>query len=52
MPFENNYGYWTDNNLLLNDFKESFIVFEITKISFDVKWKLFDKSRPYDDNKK
>ena len=24
MPFKDNYGYWTDNNLLLTDFKDSF----------------------------
>ncbi|WP_374450909.1 hypothetical protein [Cloacibacterium normanense] len=43
MPFKDNYGYWTDNNLLLNDFKEHFVVSEIRKDSFEKSWKLFDK---------
>ena len=29
MPFKNNYGYWTDNNLLLADFKNHFETKEI-----------------------
>jgi len=24
MPYKDNYGYWTDNNLLLKDFKRTF----------------------------
>jgi len=43
MPFKDNYGYWTDNNLLLNDFKEHFVVSEISKDSFEQNWVLFDK---------
>jgi len=43
MPYRDNYGYWTDNNLLLNDFKEHFIVSEISKDSFERSWELFDK---------
>jgi len=43
MPFKDNYGYWTDNNLLLNDFKEHFVVFEISRNSFEQNWELFDK---------
>lgn len=43
MPFKDNYGYWTDNNLLLNDFKEHFVVSEISKESFEESWELFDK---------
>ena len=43
MPFKDNYGYWTDNNLLLNDFKEHFTVFEISRESFEQNWELFDK---------
>jgi hypothetical protein len=42
MPFKNNYGYWTDNNLLLNDFKEHFKVSEITKEIFEQQWDLFE----------
>jgi hypothetical protein len=43
MPFKDNYGYWTDNNLLLHDFKEHFVVSEISKESFEESWELFDK---------
>ncbi|WP_234111808.1 hypothetical protein [Chryseobacterium sp. R2A-55] len=43
MPYKDNYGYWTDNNLLLNDFKEHFVVSEISKDSFEQSWDLFDK---------
>ncbi|MDP3556327.1 MAG: hypothetical protein Q8T03_03070 [Bacteroidota bacterium] len=43
MPFKDNYGYWTDNNLLLNDFKEHFVVSEISKESFEESWELFGK---------
>jgi hypothetical protein len=43
MPFKDNYGYWTDNNLLLNDFKEHFKTFEVSKEIFEWKWEMFDK---------
>lgn len=43
MPYKDNYGYWTDNNLLLNDIKEHFAVSEISKDSFEQSWELFDK---------
>jgi len=43
MPFKDNYGYWTDNNLLLNDFKEHFVVSEISKESFEQSWERLDK---------
>ena len=48
MPFKDNYGYWTDNNLLLNDFKEHFVVSEISKESFEQNWELFDKISDFD----
>lgn len=38
MPYKDNYGYWTDNSLLLNDFKKHFVVSEISKNSFDESW--------------
>ncbi|MFM2225045.1 MAG: hypothetical protein RJA07_1247 [Bacteroidota bacterium] len=47
MPYKNNYGYWTDNNLLLNDFKEHFNVSEISKESFEKQWDIFDKITAY-----
>jgi hypothetical protein len=43
MPFKDNYGYWTDNNFKLNDFKEHFVVSEISRDSFEQNWDLFDK---------
>jgi len=38
MPYGKNYGYWIDNNLLLNDFKEHFIISEISKEYFEESW--------------
>jgi hypothetical protein len=43
MPYKNNYGYWTDNNLLLNDFKEKLHATELDKQFFEWKWDIFDK---------
>lgn len=42
MPFKDNYGYWTDNNMLLDDFKEQFIISEISKERFEQSWAQFD----------
>lgn len=42
MPFDDNCGYWTDNNLLLDDFKEQFKAFDITKDAFEQQWTMFD----------
>lgn len=42
MPFKDNYGYWTDNNLLLDDFKKQFNASAITKEAFERQWTLFD----------
>ena len=39
MPYNNNYGYWVDNNLTIEDFKKSFAVEEITKEYFEEKWR-------------
>lgn len=41
MPFKDNYGYWTDNNLLLADFYRHFLVSEINKEDFEKNWALF-----------
>ncbi len=41
MPDERNTGYWTDNNLLLEDFKEHFDVTEINENDFNDKWLKF-----------
>ncbi len=39
MPNPNNYGYWTDNSLLLNDFKKHFVVSQISKEHFEQNWR-------------
>lgn len=38
MPYGRNCGYWTDNSLLLDDFKQYFYVSEITMEYFDQHW--------------
>lgn len=43
MPFKHNYGYWTDNNMRMDDFKKHFVLAEIGKESFEHYWDLFDK---------
>jgi hypothetical protein len=45
MPFKSNYGYWTDNNLLLKDFIEKFKAIEIEKREFESKWENLDKTK-------
>ena len=42
MPFKNNYGYWTDNNLLLEDFKKHFATSEINNADFEKYWNSFE----------
>jgi hypothetical protein len=42
MPFMKNCGYWTDNNLLLDDFRKRFKVSQITKEAFGLQWTMFD----------
>ena len=48
MPFKDNYGYWTDNNLLLTDFKDSFNTKEISQDSFENYWSLFGKTEDFE----
>ncbi|HEY4107692.1 hypothetical protein [Puia sp.] len=38
MPYKENYGYWTDNNLLLDDSKNHFPVTPITQEYFEENW--------------
>lgn len=38
MPWKDNYGYWTDNNLYLSDFKSRFELVEISGPEFDRLW--------------
>ena len=42
MPWRKNYGYWTDNNLVLNDFRSHFETVVISKEEFEKAWKLFE----------
>ena len=42
MPFHNNYGYWTDNNLTLEDFKK-FEYIEISATEFESEWNSYTK---------
>lgn len=48
MPFKNNYGYWTENNLILPDFKEHFDTTEIGQDSFENYWNLFEKTEDFE----
>ena len=41
MPYKDNYGYWTDNNLLLADFKKHFDCSDISRESFEHHWETF-----------
>jgi len=38
MPFKNNYGYWTDNELVLKDFIERFGAEKVDKSYFESHW--------------
>ena len=42
MPFGRNYGYWTDNNLKLNDFIETFQATLIVDKEFNERWDKFE----------
>src|SRR5690606_17010831 len=39
MPWKKNYGYWTDNNLVIEDFRKHFETTDISKIEFEKNWK-------------
>ncbi|MGL4599097.1 MAG: hypothetical protein ACRCYO_16375 [Bacteroidia bacterium] len=43
IPFKENYGYWTDNTLLIDDFKRLLAATEISKDRFEEKWEMFDR---------
>jgi hypothetical protein len=43
MPWRKNYGYWIDNNLLLNDFKSHFNAVKISKEEFEKHWNQFEQ---------
>lgn len=48
MPFNDNYGYWTDNNLKLEDFKSRFETSEIRRDTFENYWNLFEKTKDFE----
>ena len=48
MPFNDNYGYWTDNNLKLEDFKSHFETSEIGRDTFENYWSLFEKTEDFE----
>jgi len=41
MPWEKNYGYWTDNNLVIENFRTNFETININKEEFEEYWNLF-----------
>jgi len=46
MPWRDNYGYWTDNNITLDYFKEHFKATNIDKADFEKNWDSFTKNNP------
>ena len=44
MPWKKNYGYWTDNNLVIEDFRHHFLTVDISKSEFEKYWNLFEKN--------
>lgn len=47
MPWKKNYGYWTDNNLVLKDFRSNFETVDISKEEFEKQWKLFESENNF-----
>ena len=41
MPWGRNYGYWTDNNLVIENFRTNFETINITKEEFEKYWNSF-----------
>ena len=41
MPWQKNYGYWTDNNLVIENFRSHFKTIDITKEEFEKYWSSF-----------
>ena len=39
MPWGRNYGYWTDNNLVIENFRKNFLTEDIMKEEFEVGWR-------------
>lgn len=47
MPFGKNYGYWTDNNLKLDDFVEIFKATRFADKEFNDRWDKFEKGKAH-----
>ncbi len=45
MPFNQNYGYWTDNNLSLDDFLEQFNATRIESKEFNNRWDRYENGK-------
>jgi hypothetical protein len=41
MPWEKNYGYWIDNNLVIENFRTNFETININKEEFEKYWNSF-----------
>jgi hypothetical protein len=46
LPWKKNYGYWTDNNMKLNDFESSFDTQNIHKDEFENLWNDYEAHHP------
>jgi hypothetical protein len=46
MPWRDNYGYWTDNKITLDYFKDHFKATSIDKTEFDKYWEAFATNNP------
>lgn len=44
MPWKDNYGYWTDTNFNLKDFKNGFNYSQIAKAYFESAWNQFESN--------
>lgn len=45
MPFNQNYGYWTDNNFNLDDFVEKFNATQMTSKEFNNRWDRYENGK-------
>lgn len=45
LPWKNNYGYWTDSNIVMKDFSSNFAIEVIPRKQFAENWKLFEDKR-------
>jgi hypothetical protein len=50
MPWRDNYGYWCDNEITYDYFKENFKAVDIDKIDFNTQWDTFVKQNSIAEN--